>query len=148
MAENNSNEPGNNSTNRSTTGTSDAQRGWLERQLEKIVGAQENMQPIIRACLSIAGFIGGFVAGYFVFGREKDKKLQEQELQIKELKLEIREQEKELKGSVKELEENRAALLRLETEHKLLKEGKKEEATNRDLNGFLPVRAAAHSYLD
>ena len=121
---------------------------WLERQIEKIVGGQKDMQPIIKTCLSVVGFIGGFVAGYFIFGKEKDKKLHEQELLMMELKQTGREQEKEIKFLEKQLEESKSRNMSLETENKLLKEGKKEEPASGELNGLIPLRGSERSYLD
>jgi hypothetical protein len=94
--------------------------------------------------LSLVGFIGGFAAGYFVFGREKDKKLHEQELEIMELKQKSRDQEKEMKQMAKELEESKD--IGKKAENKLLKEEKKEETG--ELNGLIPIRTAERSYLD
>jgi NifB/MoaA-like Fe-S oxidoreductase len=121
-----------------------SKKSWLEQQIEKIVGGQKEMQPIIKTCLSVVGFIGGFVAGYFIFGKEKDKKLHEQELLMMELKQTGREQEKEIKFLEKQLEEIKTKSL--ETENKLLKEGKKEEMG--ELNGLITLRSSERSYLD
>lgn len=119
-----------------------SKKTWIERQVEKIAGGQEGMQPFIKACLSIAGFIGGFAAGYFVFGREKEKKLHEQELQIAELKQRSREQEKEIARMTKELEESKTK--NMKNAGKLMKEGEKQQA----ISGLLPLRSTERSYLD
>jgi hypothetical protein len=136
----------NNQTN--TEGQKDIRDTWLERQIKKIVGEQGDMQPIIKTCLSVVGFIGGFVAGYFIFGREKDKKLHEQELLIMQLRQTGKEQEKEIMRIAKELEESKAKTMSLETEKKLLKEEEKTQPVAGTLNGIIPMRRAERTYLD
>jgi|SRR6185312_1569339 len=129
------------------SGTDAGKKSWLEQQVEKIVGGQKDMQPIIKTCLSVVGFIGGFVAGYFIFGREKDKKLHEQELLIMELKQRGREQENEIRRMEKQLEENKAKNMNPETEAMLSKE-EKVQPINGKLNGVIPIRRAERTYLD
>jgi hypothetical protein len=129
--------------------TASGSDGWLERQLKKIVGGQENMQPIIKTCLSLVGFVGGFVMGYFIFGKEKDKKLHEQELVLIELRQRNREQEKEMKQMAKELEEAKALHLKTEHSNKESAEGKGKSIPDTGaLNGVIPMRKAERTYLD
>ena len=129
-------------------GDGEGKKSWLEKQIEKIVGGQKDMQPIIKTCLSFVGFIGGFVAGYFIFGKEKDKKIHEQELEIMELKQRSREQEKEMRQMAKELEESKAKTMRTETEKNILKESENEQPAIGMLNGAIPIRTAERTYLD
>lgn len=131
-----------------TDNTLPVKKSWLEKQLEKIIGEHENMQPFIRTYLSIAGFIGGFVTGYWVLGKEKDRKIEAQRLELMELKEDNREKEKELRNIRKELEESKEKQLRLEAELKVSKERDTQEHGNRELSGVIPLRRIERSYLD
>jgi hypothetical protein len=48
----------------------------------------------------------------------------------------------------KQLEESKVKSMSLETENKLLKEGKKEEPASGELNGLITLRGSERSYLD
>ncbi len=125
---------------------SEGEKPWLERQLEKIIGRQEKMQPIIRVCFSIAGFMAGFIAGNWVLGKEKDRRIETLTQKAEELLEENEELEAEVREAKKQLEESREKQMRAETELKVLKE--RQGMSGRELTGSPSFRAAQYHYLD
>jgi len=124
----------------------EAEKPWLEKQVEKIIGRQENMQPIIRLCFSIVGFVAGFVIGNWVLGKEKDRKIESLAEKAKELREENEELEEELKESKKQLAESKEKQMSAEVELKVLKE--KQGVNGRELSGASLFKATQHHYLD
>ncbi len=119
--------------------------GWLEKQLEKLIGRQENMQPIIRALFSIVGFMAGVVVGNWLLGKEKDRRIEAQAQEISGLQDDNEELETELNSVKKKLEESREKQILAETELKVLKE--KQSFHSKELNGS-PSYRSSHHYLD
>lgn len=122
-----------------------SEQPWLEKQLEKIIGKQENMQPFIRTLFSLVGFTAGFVLGKWVLGKDKDHNIETLAREVIDLRDKNAVQEKELKGYKSQLEESKEKQMRLETELKYIKEHS-ENSTR--LNGLTPNRRTERSFLD
>lgn len=144
MPENKTEEKNGTENNKAASGSGGGS-GWLEKQLEKLIGRQENMQPIIRALFSIVGFMAGVVVGNWLLGKEKDRRIEAQAQEISGLQDDNEELEAELKSVKKKLEESREKQILAETELKVLKE--KQGLHGRELNGP-PSYRPSHHYLD
>lgn len=112
--------------------SSEKEKPWLEKQLEKLIGKQENMQPIIRWLFSLVGFAAGFSVCYWFTCKEKNRRIESLEKDITELVKKNGEQDSELKSVRKQLDENKEKAMRFETELKYLKDNFEH---GRELNG-------------
>ncbi len=120
------------------TGTeSKNEKPWLEKQLEKLIGKQENMQPIIRALFSIAGFAAGVLVGNWLLGKEKDRRIEWLANEVSELREKKKEQEQELKAAKSQMEESKEKALRFEAELKVIKE---RGEYGRELTAYAPAK--------
>lgn len=121
------------------------QKPWLETQLEKLVGKQENMQPLIRTLFSLVGFTAGFIVGRWVLGKEKDRQIESLTNRVIEFRNKNAEQEKELRSAIKQMEESKEKQMRQETELKFIKE---HSEYSKEGNGLIPNRRTERSFLD
>jgi hypothetical protein len=122
-----------------------SEQPWLEKQLEKLIGKQENMQPFIRALFSIAGFAAGVLVGNWLLGKEKDRKIEGLAREVIDLRDKNAVQEKELKSLLGQLEESKEKQMRLETEMKFIKE---HSENSKEVNRVTPNRRLELSFLD
>lgn len=120
-------------------------QSWGEQIIEKIAGNNEALKSILKLLLSVAGFLLGLGTGYLLFGRNKEKEIDDLKFQISEMKYEFKKCERESKELLEKLQQHKERNQQLEAT--LQQSQQKEKLLQNPKPTSIPFRQE-YNYLD